>query len=155
MACRVTACSASSRLTFSGGTPRVSAVEINEGPTALHVMPRGPISLARTRVKVSTALLDAAYTVSPANRSGTAIEVTFTMRPWRERRSSRMAAWQKNIVPRTLVPSTWLIDRGGVSGKAFMEAVPALLMSTSSARSSRFNSAKSAATAPSSATSTT
>jgi hypothetical protein len=79
--------------------------------------------------------------------------VRLTIRPCGERRSSRMAAWLINIVPRTFVPNTFLVDRGGVSANAFIAAVPALLMRTSRCPSSRLIVAKSAVTEASSATS--
>ena len=42
------------------GTPAVSFVRIGQGPTALQVIPNGATSFAAIRVKVSSALFEAA-----------------------------------------------------------------------------------------------
>src|SRR3954469_5987641 len=139
-----------SACTFVSPTPAVSFVLIGHGPMALHVIPNGATSRAAIRVKVSSALFDAAYTASPSRRIGTATVLRLTMRAAGEARIMRMLSRVNWNAARKFVSITRRATSTGVSAIAFMLATPALLMSTSSVLMRAFRSRNSRSTALSS-----
>src|SRR5580765_3533271 len=128
------ACWRASRLPTGSGTPefRRRLVMVAPGPTALTVIPCCASSIARQRVKWSTAAFDTQY--APISQRGTlaAVEAVLTMRPPRASIIDGTTAWQQNsmlfrFTSSTRRQSTGLTSRMDIEGKA----TPALFTRTS------------------------
>ena len=116
---------------FSSGTPRVRSVVIGDGPTQFTVIPNGANSFAITCVRLSTAALEATYIASPSNFIGRATDDRLTMRPHLFFCISFAASRQNKKVPTALVSNTRRAETTVVVMTWFIDAIPALLMSTS------------------------